>query len=158
MFSLYKPNSKNGGCAFSFSVGATGKDRIACVYINAIHQFSWNEKTRTGSFAENMKNPEKNLSVKLNEFELGGFINAIEAYTDFKAFHTFEENKTTINFGPYTKKDGAKAFSLTVTKNSAAKFGIGIELSEAQVLKQFCIHALNKIFESRKINSAKRDE
>jgi hypothetical protein len=149
MIKLYKPNSKNTGCAFSFSLGTSGKDKEPSVYVNGIQQHSWNEKTRNGSFAENAKNPEKTIIIKLNEFELGGFIHAIEQYTEFKAFHTYEDNKTSISFKPYTKQDGTKAFSLSITKNSALKFGIGFEIAEAYTLREFFKQALHTLFEYR---------
>ena len=134
----YKPNSRNTGCAFSFDIGVNNKNQEPCVYIRAVKQFSWNDKTRSGSFSENAKNPEKSISIKLNEIEVGGFIHAIEKYTEFSAFHSYEDNKTSISFKPYQKKDGAKAFSFGVTRNSANKFGIGVEMSEGYMLLEFC--------------------
>ena len=67
----YKPNAKNTGCAFSFDIGANNKNQEPCVYIRAVKQYSWNSKTRSGSFSENAKNPEKSISIKLNEIEIG---------------------------------------------------------------------------------------
>jgi len=161
MIQLYKPNSKNLGCAFSFNLGTTGRDKEPCVYMNAIMQHSWNDKTKNGSFSENVKNPDKTIIVKLNEFELGGFINAIENYGEYNAFHSFEENKTSIQFKPYTKANGAKAFSLTVTKNSALKFGIGLEIGEAYAIREFFKMVLAKTFQfriSNAFNSGKSNE
>lgn len=154
MIPLYKPNSQNTGCAFSFNLGTTGKFKDPCVYINAIQQFSWNEKTKNGSFAENAKNPEKTTVVKLNEFELGSFIYAVEQYTEWSAFHSFDDNKTAISFKPYSKKNGQKAFSFTVTKNSALKFGIGMEIGEAYVIRDFFKYVLNLYFEARNKGNA----
>ena len=156
MFTLYKPNSKNLGCAFSFKIGVHGKDKEPCIYVNAIQQHSWNEKTRNGSFSENAKNPDKTITFKLNEIEAAGLIYAVSEYVEYKAFHSYEENKTTINFKPYSKQDGTKAFSLSVVKNSALKFGIGFEMSEAYLLKAFCEKVLNELFEYR-INSQKQN-
>jgi hypothetical protein len=68
MIQLYKPNSKSSGCAFSFRLGTTGKFKDPCLYVNAIMQHSWNEKTKNGSFSENVKNPEKKAIINLNEF------------------------------------------------------------------------------------------
>jgi hypothetical protein len=153
MIQLYKPNSKGTGCAFSFNIGKTGKEKEPCIYINAIMQHSWNEKTKNGSFAENAKNPEKTIIVKLNEFELGGFIYAIDQYTEYSGFHTYEDNKTAISFKPYTKQNGTKAFSFSITKNSALKFGIGMEMGEAHALKEFFKFVLTKTFDFRVINS-----
>lgn len=149
MIQLYKPNSKSSGCAFAFRLGTTGKFKDPCLYVNAIMQHSWDEKTKNGSFAENAKNPEKTVVIKLNEFEVGGIINAIENYAEYKAFHTHETNKTTISFKPYQKNDGTKAFSFSITKNSALKFGIGIEPGEAYAIREFCKMILHKLYEAR---------
>jgi len=146
---LYKPNSSNTGSAFGFQLGTGNKNKEPSIFITAIQQFSWNEKTKNGSFSENSKNPEKSISLKLNENELGGFIYAIEQYTEFSAFHTYEDNKTAISFKPYTKKNGQKAFSFSITRNSANKFGMGVEMSEAYALCQFFKFALNEIYYAR---------
>jgi hypothetical protein len=142
----YKPNAKNTGCAFSFDIGPNNKNQEPCVYVRAVKQHSWNSKTRSGSFSENSKNPEKSISIKLNEIEIGGFIQAIENYKEFSAFHSYEENKTSILFKPYTKKDGSKAFSFGVTRNSANKFGIGVEMSEAYCLREFLKFYLQELY------------
>ena len=142
----YKPNSKNTGCAFSFDIGSNQKNNEPCIYIRAIKQFSWNNERRTGSFSENSKNPEKSVSLKINEIEAGGFINAIENYSDFSAFHSFQDNKTSISFKPYSKKDGTKAFSFGITRNSANKFGIGVEMSEAYGLLEFLKVFLQELY------------
>jgi hypothetical protein len=130
-------------------MGVTGKTKEPRVYVNAIMQHSWNEATRNGSFAENAKNPEKTAIIKLSEFELGGIIYAIENYSEYKGFHSYGENKTAISFKPYTKHDGSKAFSFSISKNSALKFGIGIEMGEAYAIREFLKHALIKIFNFR---------
>ena len=149
-FSLYKPNSKVTGCAFQFKIGETkGKEKV--LYVSAIQQSSWNENTKTGSFSDNAKNPEKNINIKLNENEIGGLLYAIRVYTEFSAFHTFDENKTQISFKPYTKQNGSKAFSFSVSRNGNQKFGIGIELSEAETLSEFLKFTLNQIFSERSL-------
>ena len=142
----YKPNSKNTGCAFSFDIGANNKNQEPCVYVRAIKQHSLNDKTRTGSFSENAKDPDKSISIKLNEIEVGGLIFAIEKYKEFSAFHSYEDNKTSISFKPYKKKDGADAFSFGVTRNSANKFGIGVEMSEAYGLREFLKFYLQELY------------
>lgn len=149
MIQLYKPNSTSSGNAFSFRLGTSGKSKDPCLYVNMIMQYSWDEKTKNGSFSENVKNPEKTAIIKLNEFEIGGIINAIENYCEYKAFHSHETNKTSISFKPYQKKDGTKAFSLSVVKNSSLKFGIGIEPGEAYAIREFCKMILHKLYEAR---------
>ena len=142
----YKPNSKTTGCAVSFDIGPNQKNKEPCVFVRAIKQFSWNQDRRTGSFSENSKNPEKSISLKINEIEVGGFINAITNYCEFSAFHSYQDNKTAISFKPYSKKDGTKAFSFGITRNSANKFGIGVEMSEAYGLLEFLKVFLQELY------------
>lgn len=154
-FSLYKPNSKVTGCAFQFKIGQ-GKNEEKTLYVSAIQQASWNENTKTGSFSDNAKNPEKTLNIKLNENEIGGLLYAIRTYTDFSAFHTFDDNKTQISFKPYTKNNDAKtkAFSFTISRNGNQKFGIGIELGEAEALSEFLKFTLTEIYYSRNFSKS----
>ena len=135
---IYKPNASNAGCAFSFKIVETDKDgnrQKPTFLVQSIKQASWNSQKRTGSFSANAKDPEKNIYFKLGENEVGGMLNAIENYTEFSAYHSYNEDKTQISFKPYTKKNGQKAFSFSVIKNSTLKFGIGVEISEARTLK-----------------------
>tara|TARA_R110000868_G_scaffold290843_1_gene551035 strand:- start:676 stop:1137 length:462 start_codon:yes stop_codon:yes gene_type:complete len=146
---IYKPNSFNSGCAFSFKIVEQDKDGNKVkpnLLVQSIKQASWNEKTRSGSFSANAKDPEKNIYFKLNENEVGGMLYAIENYGEFSAFHSYNEDKTTISFKPYLKKNGEKAFSLSVVKNSTLKFGMGIELGEARTLKALFDLFLFKLF------------
>jgi len=147
---FYKPNSKSTGCAFSFQLSTKGSPTL---YINGIQQYSWNDQTKNGSFSENRKNPEKTIAIKLNEIEIGGIIHAIRTYGDWKAFHTFQENKTQISWTRYTKKDGGQAFSFSISRNGNQKFGMGVELSEAETLRVFLESSLVKILESKVQNS-----
>ena len=150
-FSLYKPNAKVTGCAFQFKIGQSKGDEKT-LYVSAIQQSSWNENTKTGSFSDNAKNPEKTLNIKLNENEIGGLLYAIRLYTEFSAFHTFDENKTQISFKPYTKQNGAKAFSFSISRNGNQKFGIGIELGEAEALSEFLKFTLVQIYSNRQVS------
>lgn len=137
-YDIYKPNSYNTGCAFSFKIVETDKEGNKVkpsVLVQSIKQATWDSQKKTGSFSGNAKDPEKNIYFKLNENEVGGILYAIENYKEFSAYHTYNDDKTQISFKPYTKKNGDKAFSLSVVKNSTLKFGMGIELSEARTLK-----------------------
>mgnify|MGYP003653850343 CR=1 FL=1 len=157
MIQFYKPNSKNTGNAFGFRLGVQGKSQEPCLYMTAVQQHSWDSKNRNGSFAKNAKDPDKSASVKFNESELGGFIYAIENYEKFSAFHSFDNNSTSILLGPYTKKDGTKAFSFSVARNSSNKFGMGLEMSEAYLLSEYFKFVLGTIF-SHRIESAKQNK
>ena len=137
-YEIYKPNPSNAGCAFSFKIIETDKEGNKIkpsVIVQSIKQASWDNQRKKGSFSANAKDPEKNIHFKLNHNEVGGILHAIENYTDFSAYHTYNDDKTQISFKPYTKKNGDKAFSFSVVKNSTLKFGLGIELGEARTLK-----------------------
>ena len=67
---IYKPNAKNAGCACSFRFGVDIKSGEPVVFINAIQQHSWDDNKKIGSFSENRNDPDKSLTVKLNEVEV----------------------------------------------------------------------------------------
>jgi uncharacterized membrane protein len=149
-YNLYKPNSKGTGCAFSFKIitkDKEGNPAKPTFLIQAIKQASWDSNKKTGSFSANAKNPEKNIFCKINENEAGAILNSIEKYTEWSAFHTYNEDKTTMSFKPYTKPNGVEAWSFGVIKNSALKFGIGIEIGEARTLKSLLELYLCKLFD-----------
>jgi len=75
---IYKPNSKNTGCAISFQISQK-PDQEPQFYVNCIAQHSWDDQKKTGSFAESRNNPSKTIAIKFNEFELGEIINAIQS-------------------------------------------------------------------------------
>ena len=63
-YDLYKPNSFNSGCAFSFKIieqDKEGNKTKPSVLVQSIKQASWNGKTKNGSFSANAKDPEKNI-------------------------------------------------------------------------------------------------
>ena len=161
--SIYKPNSKNTGCAFSFRYGVQ-KTQEPCLFINAIQQHSWNEDTKTGNFANNSQDPEKNITLKFNEFECGSLISALAGRYEYSTFHSYSDNKTTIKLSPWdkqvkisalnpsTKKFEQKtqtipAFGITVIRNGSQTFKIPIEPGEVEVLKSLLNTILTKIFE-----------
>lgn len=158
-YSIYKPNSKNTGCACQFSQAEDGT-----IYISAILQHSWNESSKTGSFSENRDNPDKKVNLKFNENEAGAFISAIDNYTEASFFHTFKDDKTQISLKPWVKNQAkldsgqdtvpVKAWGFSITRNSTDKFRLPVEPNEAQVIKTFMQLAIgNKL----KANAAKKE-
>ena len=137
---IYKPNSKNTGCAFSFRVSTQGKSPV--LYVNAIQQYSWDEKKKTGSFIKNKDADDKNVSFKLNDFELGEILSSVTSRIPWNAYHSFNDNTTQIRFAPWDKprrikgKDGAEqsftspAFGLSVTRNGNQNYRIALEPGE----------------------------
>ncbi|MGA0317724.1 MAG: hypothetical protein ACO3LB_08575 [Flavobacteriaceae bacterium] len=146
---LYKPNPRNTGCAFSCDIGSSNQKGEPCVYVRAVRQFSWDDKKKTGSFSQNSKNPEASISIKLNEVEIGGLINAIENHTEFSAYHSYEDNKTQISFKLWERQGRPNAFSFGIIRNSTNKFGIGVEMSEAYCLLEFFKFSLQELYAYR---------
>lgn len=164
--SLYKPNKSNNGFAFSFSQGFDKKSQEPVLYVRAIAQHSWDEKRRIGGFSENKDNPEKNISLKFNEFECGSIISCLSGRHIYEAFHKFEDNQTIIRFTPWDKKSKVKkidpktkefkesyqilpAFGVSVTRNGNQTFKISLEPGEAECLKSFISNLLTNIYSHR---------
>lgn len=152
---IYKPNKSNSGFAFSFYIGEDRKNKMPILFLNAIAQHSWDSSKRIGSFSGNKENPDKNLSIKFNEFEVGSIISAIDNRFEWSTYHSFEDNKTQIRFSPwdkeikvskinqktketYEEKQMLPAFGLTVIRNGNQTFRIALEPGEAQCLKEVC--------------------
>lgn len=143
-YQLYKPNSKNAGCAASFYT-STNKDGSPCLFINFVLQSGWNDQSKTGSFKENAKNPQKSTSIKMNHNEAGEMLSSLKTRHPVNFFHTTATDKTQIQFSPWDKDRTVKgqngdstykshAFGLSVTKNSSLKFKIALEAGETEVL------------------------
>lgn len=160
---IYKPNKSNNGFAFSFSMGDDRKSGEPVLYVSAIAQYSWDEKKRLGSFIENKEKPEKNLSLKFNEFECGAIISCIKNRFEYSTFHKFEDNKTTIKFAPWDKSakiqkfnpstkqyDSSSqivpAFGLSITKNGNSTFKLPLEPGEAECLSRFIETILVRLY------------
>lgn len=156
--SLYKPNSKNTGCAFNFSIGQGAKNMPA-LYVSAIQQFNWDDKSRKGSFSENKEDPNKNINVKFNEWEVGSMISAFNNRHEYSAYHTFDENSTTIKLTPWDKqtKSGDKtvtmpAFGMVLTRNGNQSFRLPLEPGEVEALKQFLKKYLDEFISATRQN------
>ena len=164
--SIYKPNSKCAGCAFNFSVSYQNGDKPPALYINAIQQATWDENKKVGSFSQNKENPDKNIAVKFNEFEVGSIISYLETRIEYSNLHVFDENKTSIKFSPWDKKQKVSsydpqtkqfsdkqitvpAFGINFTRNGNQTFKIPLEPGEVEVLKNFLKFVLNKANEHR---------
>lgn len=158
--SLYKPNSKNAGCAFNFSIGLD-KKKEPVIYVNAIQQFSWDDNKKTGSFSGNGSNLDKKISLKFTEFEIGGIMSAFKNRYEYSSFHSYEENKTSIKFSPWDKKTKVKqqdkevwvtipAFGINLTRNGNQTFRIPLEPGEVEELSAFFNFYYNCLFSHRR--------
>lgn len=164
MIHIYKPNKSNTGCAMNIQIGRAGSKRELSVFIQSILQYSWDDSKKTGSFGKNREDKDKNVTFKLTEVECGSVISAIESRHEFSAFHSHDQNKTTIKLTPWDKEIKSKgpkgeytyvqpAFGLTITRNGNQTFKIPIECGEARnicaLLKIFLEMLFRERFESR---------
>jgi hypothetical protein len=143
-YTLYKPNSKNTGSAFSFEVGKA-KNGDPALYVSMILQHSWNDQTKNGSFKENAKNPEKSATVKLSVTEAGELLSSFKSRIPYTTFHKSNDDTTIIKIAPWDKerkvKDAsgeksyqAPAFGMTISKNSSLQFRLPMEPGEVEAL------------------------
>ncbi len=163
--SIYKPNSKNTGAGFSFQMGLNSKSREPTLFVKSILQHSWDGDKKQGYFKDNLDNPDKNIIVKFNEFEIGHIIHAFRTRLDYSTFHSFGEDKTSIKFTPWDKKikksvkssDGQwedkwstiPAFGVQFTRNGNQTFQISLEPGECEVLISYLSFILGEIFKHR---------
>jgi hypothetical protein len=159
---IYKPNKSNTGFAFSFYIGEARGKQSPNLFLNAIAQHSWNNEKRLGSFSGNKEDPDKNISIKFNEFECGAIISCINNRYEWNTYHAFEQNKTQIRISPWDKKVKSTkinpktkeayevettlpAFGLTVTRNGNQTFKIPLEPGEAECIKILCQSLVQKV-------------
>ena len=144
MIQFYKANPKVTGTACSFSVNPKDKS----VYASLIKQKSWDDKTKTGRFDADSK-----CITKLNLMELGAIINAIEAKSDWSAYHGTQTRATKMNFSPYSQGDN-HGFNFRVTADSKedseqkATYSMGFRYGEAEALKQYFIFSMHSIYQT----------
>jgi hypothetical protein len=154
--SLYKPNSKNAGCAFNFKIGVN-RNKEPVVYVSAIQQYSWDDKKKSGNFSGNKDDPDKNINLKFSEFEIGGIISSFRKRYEYSAFHSYEDNKTSIKFVPWDKQSKTQngtitlpAFGITFTRNGNQSFRIPLEPGEVENLDQFLKFYLKELYSHRR--------
>ena len=127
-----------------FSIG-NSKDGSPSLYISAVLQSSWNDKTKTGSFAGNAKDPNKSGNFKMNSSEAGEIISSIKNRIPVVFFHKYNDDTTIIKLTPWDKERKIKsqngeetfkipAFGLSITKNSSQNFKIALEPGETEIL------------------------
>lgn len=154
-YSLFKPTTykdKNdptayAGSAISFNLWKM--EDGPTIMLECVKQKSHDGKN--GSFYNLKDNPDKGFRVKFNEKEAGDLVKAIRTYDDCKLFHNFDGNKTSINLLRSEKKPknegekGEPCFTLNVTRNGSLSFRVGIELSEAEVIKVFLEESIREM-------------
>lgn len=162
MISIYKPNSKNTGHSMSVSFspmelsekgGRTVSSKDACFFITMVKQSSWNQEKRIGSFKQDMKDPAKATTVKIDIFEAGGIINSFERMQNFDVFHSTPSSNSsislTVNDVKVVKPNGqTKFFYFSIGKGSDLKFSIPLSMEEAVVVRDFLKFGLTCAFRS----------
>jgi hypothetical protein len=162
--SIYKPNSKNSGSGFSFQIGIS-KVQEPAMFAKSILQSNWDSKKKQGSFKENLDNPDKNITVKFSEYEVGHIIHAMRTRCTYTTYHSYESDRTNIKFMPWEKKakksikneDGewvdqwvqVPAFSVSFTRNGNQNFVIGLEPGETETVVEFLKFFLKTLFSHR---------
>lgn len=156
-FTIYKPNSKNNGSAFSFSVNK-GSNNKTVLFVSMIQQYGWNDNKKTGSFKENSKNKEKSATIALSAVEAGEILSSFKTRIPFLAFHRKGDDTTIIKFTPWDKKRKIKeqngdkfyetpAFGICITRNSSQTFKIPLEAGETEVLSELLKEFIKQSFE-----------
>lgn len=162
MISIYKPNSKNTGHSMSVSYssmessqkdGRTVSSKDACFFITMVKQSSWNQEKRVGNFKQDMKDPAKATTIKINLFEAGGLINSFERIQNFDVFHSTPAGNSsislTVNDVKAPKPNGqTKFFYFSIGKGSDLKFSIPLNMEEAVVIRDFLKFGLTCAFRS----------
>lgn len=164
--SLYKPTAKNTGCGFSLQLGVNNKTQECALYIKAIKQYSWDDNKKQGYFHQNSGDPDKNIVVKFNEYEIGSLIHSLTSRIEYTTFHTFNEDKTVIKLSPWDKKSKksvknpetgtweeklipVRAYSLSFTRNGNQNFSISLEPGEACSINEYFKFCLHNIYTER---------
>lgn len=174
---IYKPNRNNNGFAFSFYMGENPRDKSLSLFINAIAQHSWDSNKNIGSFSGSKNDPEKNISIKFNEFECGAIISAIKNRYEWNTYHAYEENKTQIRLSPwdkvisntkinqktkesYEEKVTLPNFGIVITRNGNQVFKIPLEPGEVECIRILCenIIASRCVVQSYKKEATKTNE
>jgi hypothetical protein len=161
--SFFKPNRGNTGFHFKFNIGANNKRssfKELVLYIQATKQYSWDDNKKQGSFKKNFGDPENSVNIKMNLTECAEIVSVIDRVKAFtpinkqyvqatienddcgfyrmKAYHSFDQNNTLINFVPTKLRDGEffpTGMFFSISKNGGERYYIKLSLGELEELK-----------------------
>jgi len=150
---LYKPNKSNTGSACQFNA----KFDDECLYAQITKQVAW--ENNKGLFKGG-----KRLVSKLNTWEAGHIISAIERNTDWETVHATEKNKTQVKFNRYFKYDSETktytdvqlgfSFSLGHKEGDQMQWWrMGINFGESEVLKSYLRWFLSAVYNRQLMRS-----
>jgi hypothetical protein len=141
---FYKPQKTGNGTCATFECNSSIEDPKKCgFYINILKQSSWDDKTRTGSFKENVNNPDKHKKIKLNDLELSNILYVLESGSEkkFSTVHKNGEKTTPIFFEPYIKDSIFVGYVLKIDG-----VGIAFNIVEAIKLREYIKASLQSLF------------
>ena len=141
---FYKPQKSGNGTCATFEFNTNTEDvKKQGFYINILKQHSWDESSKTGSFKENVNNPEKHKKVKLTDLELCNILYVIESngVKKFSTVHKNGEKVTPIFFEPYIKDS---EFIGHILKIDGA--GIAFNLVESIKIREYIKAVLQELF------------
>ena len=86
------------------NIDEISKNQEPALFVKSILQANWDSSKKQGSFRENLDNPEKNITVKFSEYEVGHIIHAMRTRCTYTTYHSYESDRTNIKFMPWEKK------------------------------------------------------
>lgn len=167
-YSIYKPNSKNTGCAAAFQI-TEDKEGKTIMFLNAIQQASWDDARKVGSFAANMKDPEKTTSVMFNLTECGAMLYAFNSRTPKQFYHKTSKGTKSVTLSPWDKQVKTKvkgqdiehishAFGLSINVDGSKNFSIPLDPGEIENIKALITQGMLKHYGKKEDYERLQDE
>ena len=141
---FYKPQKTGNGTCATFECNTSLEDpKKNGFYINLLKQHSWDETSKTGSFKENVNNPDKHKKIKLNDLEICNLLQVIESNSErkFSTVHKSGNKTTPFFFEPYIKDSAFVGHLLKIDG-----VGIAFNLVETIKLREYLKLALSSLY------------
>ena len=141
---FYKPQKTGNGTCATFECNTSLEDpKKNGFYINLLKQHSWDETSKTGSFKENVNNPDKHKKIKLNDLEICNLLQVIESNSErkYSTVHKSGNKTTPFFFEPYIKDSAFVGHLLKIDG-----VGIAFNLVETIKLREYLKLALSSLY------------
>lgn len=141
---FYKPQKTGNGTCATFEYNNSIEDaKKSGFYVNILKQSSWDDKTKTGSFKENVNKQDKHKKIKLNDLELCNILYVLENGSEkkFSTVHKNAEKTTPIFFEPYIKENNFIGYVLKIDG-----IGIAFNIVESIKLREYVKACLQQMF------------
>jgi hypothetical protein len=141
---FYKPQKSGSGTCATFECNTSLEDQKKNgFYVNLLKQHSWDDSSKTGSFKENVNQPDKHKKVKLTDLEICNILYVIESNgtKKFSTVHKNGEKTTPIFFEPYIKDNAFIGYILKIDS-----VGIAFNLVESIKLREYIKLALSNLY------------